>query len=132
MVAQPILAGEDIDFAITVDGVLPSIINTGTYLALIAVISMGIGTLLRNTAGGVVTAVALFFVIPLIVVGLLSGLADWIPEAARFLPTEAGEQLIAITIDDGALTQLEGGLVMGAWAVVLLVLSLVVTKKRDV
>lgn len=131
-VAQPILAGEDIDFGITADGVLPSIINTGTYLALIAVISMSIGTLLRNTAGGVVTAVALFFVVPLIIVNLISGLADWIPDAARFLPTEAGEQLIAITIDDGALTQLEGGLVMGGWALLLLVISLVVTKKRDV
>jgi hypothetical protein len=131
-VAQPILAGEDIDFSITADGVLPSILNTGTYLAFIAVISMSIGTLLRNTAGGVVTAVALFFVVPLIIVNLISGLADWIPDAARFLPTNAGDQLVAITIDEGALTQWEGGLVMGAWALVLLVVALVVTKKRDV
>jgi hypothetical protein len=130
--AQPILAGEDLDFSITADGVLPSILNTGTYLAFIAVISMSIGTLLRNTAGGVVTAVALFFVVPLIIVNLISGLADWIPDAARFLPTNAGDQLVAITIDDGALTQLEGGLVMGAWALVLLVVALVVTRKRDV
>lgn len=132
LVAQPILAGEDLDFAITTEGVLPSILNSGTYLAFIAIISMGIGTLLRNTAGGVVTAVALFFVVPVIIVNLLSGLADWIPDAARFLPTNAGNQLIAITIDDDALTQLQGGLVMGAWALVLLVISVIVTKKRDV
>lgn len=131
-VAQPILAGEEIDFSIMAGGVLPSIMNTGTYLAFIAVISMSIGALLRNTAGGVVTAVALFFVVPLIIVNLISGLADWIPDAARFLPTNAGSQLIAITIEDGALTQLEGGLVMGAWALVLLIISLIVTKKRDV
>ncbi|WP_104181564.1 ABC transporter permease subunit [Arthrobacter sp. B0490] len=131
LVAQPILGG-DLDFGLTTDGVLPSIVNTGTYLALIAIISMAIGTLLRNTAGGVVTAVALFFVVPLIIVNLLSGLADWIPDAARFLPTNAGDQLVAITTQSDALTQWEGGLVMGAWALVLLVVSLVVTQKRDV
>ncbi|MHA7282431.1 ABC-2 transporter permease [Arthrobacter sp. TMS2-4] len=132
LVAQPILAGEDLDFALTTDGVLPSIVNAGSYLAFIAIISMGIGTLLRNTAGGVVTAVALFFVVPVIIVNLLAGLADWIPDAARFLPTNAGNQLIAISTEGDALTQLQGGLVMGAWALVLLVISLLVTKKRDV
>ncbi|TDK24576.1 ABC transporter permease [Arthrobacter crusticola] len=130
--AQPILAVEDLDFALTDDKIVASILNTGTYLALIAVISMGIGTLLRNTAGGVVTAVGLFFVLPVIVVNLISGLADWIPDAARFLPTNAGERLVAVAAEEGALTQLEGGLVMAAWALVLLVASLLVTRRRDV
>lgn len=131
-VAQPFLAGEDLDFAITHDGILASIINTGTYLALIAIISMAIGTMLRNTAGGIVTAVGLFFVLPVIVVNILAGLADWIPEAARFLPTNAGQQLVAIDIADDALNQWQGGLVMAAWAVGLLVISLIVAKRRDV
>ncbi|RJU02282.1 ABC transporter permease [Arthrobacter frigidicola] len=132
VVAQPILAVEDLDFALSDDKIVASIVNTGTYLALIAVISMGIGTLLRNTAGGVVTAVGLFFVLPVIVVNLISGLADWIPDASRFLPTNAGEQLVAVVAEEGALTQLEGGLVMAAWAVVLLVASLLVTRRRDI
>lgn len=131
-VAQPFLAGEDLDFAITQDGIIPSIINTGTYLALIAVISMAIGTLLRNTAGGIVTAVGLFFVLPVIVVNILAGLADWIPDAARFLPTNAGTQLVAVDIAEDALNQWQGGLVMAAWAVLLLVISLIVAKRRDV
>ena len=129
---QPILGVEDLGFALTDDGVGASIINTGTYLALIAVISMGIGTLLRNTAGGVVTAVGLFFVVPVIVVNLISGLADWIPDAARFLPTNAGDRLVAITAEEGALTQWQGGLVLGAWALVLLVASLLVARRRDI
>ncbi|MFJ6002226.1 ABC transporter permease [Arthrobacter sp. NPDC092385] len=131
LVAQPILQGEDLDFAIGEDGVLASIINTGTFLALVAVISISIGILLRNTAGGVVTAVGIFFVLP-IIVQLISGLADWIPDAARFLPAEAGNQMVAVATAEDALTQWEGGLVMGAWALVLLVIALVVAKKRDI
>lgn len=131
-IAQPILAAENLEFALSDEGVWRSILNTGTYLALIAVISMAIGTLLRNTAGGVVTAIGLFFVVPVIVVNLIQGLADWIPDAARFLPTNAGEMMMEFSPIDGQFTPLEGGLVMAAWAVVLLVASLLVTKRRDV
>lgn len=132
-ISQPILSGEDLEFALTDDGVLRSVLNTGTYLAFIAVISMAIGTLLRNTAGGVVTAIGLFFVFPLIIVNLIQGLADWIPDAARFLPTNAGERMMTVSSDTaGQLTAMEGGLVMAAWAVVLLVISLIVVKRRDV
>lgn len=130
-VAQPLLAPEGIDFAITTDGVLLSIVNTGSVLALMAVIAMSIGTLLRNTAGGVVTAIGLLMVLP-IIVQIFSGLADWIPDAARFLPSSAGEAMVAITTVEDGLTQGQGALVLGGWALVLLVLSLIVTKKRDV
>ena len=131
-IAQPILAGENLEFALSDDGVWRTILNTGTYLALIAVISMAIGTLLRNTAGGVVTAIGLFFVFPVIIVNLIQGLADWIPDAARFLPTSAGERMMMISADTGQLTAMEGGLVMAAWAVALLIISLIVAKRRDV
>ena len=131
-VIQPILASEDLGFALTDDGVAQTILGTGIYLALTAVISMAIGTLLRNTAGGVVTAIGLFFVLPVIVVNLIQGLADWIPEVARFLPSNAGDRLFGLEAVEGQLTALEGGLVMAAWALALLVISLVVAKRRDV
>ena len=132
LVAQPILHSEDLTLTLGDDGVLASILNTGTCLALIAVFSMAIGTLLRNTAGGVVTAIGIIFVLPL-VVSIVEGIADWIPDAARFLPSNAGTQLVtAGSIAEGSLTQLEGGLVLAAWAGVLLIISLIVTKRRDV
>ncbi len=131
LIVQPILASQDLDFALTEDGVLASIINTGTFLALVAVISMSLGTLLRNTAGGVVTAVGIFFVLQ-IIMQPLSGLAAWVPDAARFLPAEAGNKMVAVTAAEGALTQLQGGLVMGAWALAFLAAALIVTKRRDV
>ncbi|MDM7991164.1 ABC transporter permease subunit [Arthrobacter sp. zg-Y877] len=132
LIARPILASADLDLSLSDDGVLASVLNTGTCLALIAVFAMAIGTLLRNTAGGVVTAIGIIFVLPL-VVAIVENLADWIPDAARFLPSNAGTQLVtAGPIADGALTQLQGGLVLAAWAGVLLIASLVITKKRDV
>ncbi|WP_299169383.1 ABC transporter permease subunit [uncultured Arthrobacter sp.] len=131
-ISQPILAVEDLDFAITTDGVLLSIINTGAALALIAVLAMSIGTLLRNTAGSIVTIIGFLFVLPILIVTLLSNLADWIPDAARFLPDAGATQMIAPEIADDAFNQWQGALVLGGWALVLLVISLIVTKQRDV
>ena len=132
LIAQPILTPSELQFGLGDEGVLMHIINTGSVLALMAVIAMSIGTLLRNTAGGVVTTIGLLLILPILVATLLAGIADWVPDAARFLPSSAGEQMVAITIADGALDQWQGALVLGAWALVMLVVSLLVTKKRDV
>lgn len=130
-VTQPILEAQDLGFALGDEGVFLSVVNSGTFLALVALISMATGTLLRNTAGGIVTVVGVFFVLP-VILQTLAGLADWIADVGRFLPGEAGLQMVAVTTPDGALTRMEGGLTMAAWALALLVLALVVTKKRDV
>ncbi|MCC3281809.1 MULTISPECIES: ABC transporter permease subunit [Arthrobacter] len=131
LLAQPILAGSDLDFGLDAPWVLPSIINTGTVLALIAIMGVGIGALLRNTAGGVVTLVGALFVLP-IIAGLLTGLADWVEDAARFLPSSAAAQLVATNIQPGQFNQVEGGLILAGWAVILLAAAAVVLKKRDV
>ncbi|MBD8042453.1 ABC transporter permease subunit [Arthrobacter sp. Sa2BUA2] len=131
LLAQPILAGSNLDFGLDAEGVLPSIINTGTVLALIAVMGVAIGALLRSTAGGVVTLVGALFVLP-IIAGLLTGLADWVEDAARFLPSSAASQLVATSIAPDQFNQVEGGLILAGWAVVLLAAAVVVLKKRDV
>lgn len=130
-VTQPILEAQDLGFSLGDDGVFLSVVNSGTFLALVALISMSTGALLRNTAGGIVTVVGVFFVLP-VILQTLAGLAEWIADVARFLPGEAGMQMVAVTTPDGTLTRMEGGLTMAAWALALLVLAVVVTKRRDV
>lgn len=131
VVAQPVLAAESLDYGLDAGGVTASIINTGTALALLAVMGVAIGALLRTTAGAAVTLLGALFVLP-IIAELVGGLADWIPDAARFLPSNAGFQLVATTINDGQLTQVQGGLVLAAWAGALLAAAGLVVKKRDV
>ena len=131
LLAQPILSGSSLEFGLDAEWVVPSIINTGTLLALIAVMGVSIGSLLRSTAGGVVTLVGALFVLP-IIASLLTGLADWVEDAARFLPSSAAAQLVATQIQPGAFNQVEGGLILAGWAAVLLVAALIVVRKRDV
>ncbi|MET4060468.1 ABC-2 type transport system permease protein [Arthrobacter sp. UYP6] len=131
LVAQPILNTQDLGFGLDTEWVLPSIVNTGSVLALTAIMGVAIGALLRSTAGGVVTLVGALFVLP-IIASLLSGLADWVDDAARFLPSNAAIQLVATRIQPGQFNQGEGGLILAGWALVLLAAAVVVLKKRDV
>lgn len=126
---QPLLRPDDLDFALTTEGVTGSIARTGLYLALVAMMALAIGALLRNSAGGIVTLSALLLVLPT-ALSLISG--DRAAEIAKYLPSNAGNQLVAIEIADDALTQLQGGLVMGAWALVPLLAATVLLRRRDV
>ena len=131
VIAQPILGTQDLGFGLDAEGALLHIVNTGSVLALVSVFAMSIGTLIRNTAGGVVTSIGVLLVLP-IVVAIFGGGTEWVADAARFLPSSGGEQMVATTIADGDLNQWQGALVLGGWALLLLVLSLVATKKRDI
>lgn len=128
-IGQPILATEDLDFALSVDGVVASILNTGTYLALVAIIGVSIGALLRNSASAIVTLVALLMILP-IVFQLIPN--DFFNDAMQYLPSSAGTQLVAVRVAEDMLTQLQGGLIMGAWALLLLICASIAIKSRDV
>ncbi|WP_157372507.1 hypothetical protein [Arthrobacter sp. Soil736] len=72
-------------YAITADGVIPRTLSTGPYLALIAIQGLGIGTLLRNSAGGIMTTLVLLIVAP-IVLAILSGQNELFMDISRYLP----------------------------------------------
>jgi ABC-2 type transport system permease protein len=129
-VAQPLLETQGLSYALTADGVIPSILSTGAYLALIATLGLGIGALLRNSAGGIMATLGLLIVAP-IVLAILSGQNELFMEISQFLPSAAGIEMVAIRTQPDALTQTQGGLVVLAWAAVALAGALVTVKRRD-
>lgn len=129
-VAQPILEPQGLGYALTADGVVPSILNAGAYLALIAVLGLGIGALLRNSAGGIVATLGILMILP-VIVAILSGLGDAFKDIGLFLPTSAGVDMVAIRSPSGHLSQVQGGLVVLAWAAAALGGGLAAVKYRD-
>lgn len=74
-------------------GVLRAVIGAGLYLAAIGLVSVGIGTLVRNTAAGISAMVALLFVLP----GLVQALpSSWANAITEWWPTQAGSQVYAL------------------------------------
>lgn len=128
--AQPMLEPQGLNYEVTADGVIPSILNAGAYLALVAILGLGIGALLRNSAGGITATLGLLIVAP-IVLAILSGQNELFMDISRYLPSSAGTQMVAIRPQPEALTQTEGGLAMLAWSAAALTGALVTAKRRD-
>jgi ABC-2 type transport system permease protein len=69
-------------------GVLRAVALGGLYLPLIALIALGIGTIVRRSAAGIAIMVGLIFVLPLVLLALPAGLAN---AAERYLPVIIAE-----------------------------------------
>lgn len=129
-VAQPLLEPHGLNYPLIADGVIRGIFSAGLFLALIAVLGLGIGAILRNSAGGIVTTLGLLTVLP-IIVAIFSGMNDFLRDLSDFLPASAGMDMVAIRTAQDHLTQTQGGLVVLAWAAVALAGALFSVKRRD-
>lgn len=86
---------DSVHFALTDGNVMRSIWMNTLYVALIVLMGLGIGLLLRNAAGGICTIVGLLFVLPII--PLIASQVDWLQDAARFFPSNLGATMGEIT-----------------------------------
>jgi ABC-2 type transport system permease protein len=72
-------------------GVLRAVLMGGAYPALIALIALGLGAVIRHTAGAISAVVGILFVLPLILLPFGTSIQD---SAGRFLPMLIGENSI--------------------------------------
>jgi hypothetical protein len=74
-------------------GVLRAVLMAGAYPALIALISLGIGAIIRHTAGAICAVAGLLFVLPVLFFSLGSSTRN---TAQKFLPDTMRNSLIAV------------------------------------
>ena len=72
--------------SLTDPGVLREVIGASVYLAVIAVIGLALGALLRRTAAGLSVFAAVFFVVPIVAAYLPHSITGFVP----YLPSNAG------------------------------------------
>ena len=135
----PILAANGVDVEIDAEFLLPLVGGAG-YLALMGVMSLAIGAIVRSSAGGIATSLGLILVVPTIVgiFGLITQ-TQWLIDAANYLPSNAGSFMYSVPVEGGVdpltgATMLDPGfglLVVAAWVAALLVISAVLVKRRD-
>ena len=75
-------------------GVLRAVLVAGAYPALIALIALGFGAIIRHTAGAIVALVGVLFVLPLLVAPLGTSMQN---AAQNFLPHPMANSLTAVT-----------------------------------
>lgn len=79
-------------------GVLRAVVGSGLYLAAVGLLGLGLGAVLRSTAGAIGTLVSVTLVIRLVAQTLPESWRDWMD---RYWPTAAGERIVAVLPEPG-------------------------------
>lgn len=104
-----------------------AVIGAPLYLALMCVLAIGVATMLRGTALSLTVLFALIFV-----VGPVAASIDGLREVARYLPDQAGSQVMMVGAQaDPGMGPWTGLLVLACWAVVAAVGGYAVLRSRD-
>jgi ABC-2 type transport system permease protein len=126
---QAILSGQNLQIAFSHAGVPGAILGAAGYLTLTGLFAMGLGAILRSTAGGIATFAAVMFVIPPLVGILPSSVANSI---TPYLPNSAGEAMMQIGHHAHTLSPAAGLAVFAGYAAVAIGAAAVLLVKRDV
>lgn len=127
--ATPILGNYGLNLDLGSPQSVKMLIVNSIYVAAVAAIGMALGTMIRNSAGGIMSLVGLFFVAP-IAFQLIPG--DFFVEARKYLPGNTVEPLTALDHVPASLEAWQAGLVLGAWVVIPVLLAAFLLKRRDV
>jgi ABC-2 type transport system permease protein len=94
VIGQWIFSRRGINVSFSDPGVARVVIGAGVYLTVVGLFGLGLGAILRNTAGGIAAFAGLMFVLP----PLLNVLpASWNDAAFPYLPLPAGEAIMSIS-----------------------------------
>ena len=108
--AQSILAGHtlfgrDISLSISAPGAARVVVGGALYLTLAGLFGLGLGAIVRNTAGGIAAFAAILFVIPPVLTLLP---ASWNDAISPYLPSNAGQAVMQFGMPDHPLAPWTG------------------------
>lgn len=129
LAGQSILARQHLDIAFGQPGVARAVIGGGLYLGVVGLLGLGLGALIRNTAGAISVLLGALFGLQLVTGLLPAGIQDHI---YKFLPSPAGLAVTAIQPDPDALAPWTGLGIMCLYATVVIALAAYRMRRADV
>ena len=128
LIGQGIFAGKNIQTDLSQPGVLRAVLGAALYVTVAGLLGLGLGAVLRNTAGGISTLFGALFVLPIVVRFLP---ASWSDPIDRYLPSSAGQAITRVHPDPASLSPWTGFALFCGYAALVLVLAAVRLRRRD-
>jgi hypothetical protein len=128
LVGQAILSAKNVGVSLGGTSVLRAVLGAGIYLTFIALLGLGIATILRRTAGAIAALVGLVLVFPLLAQALPS---PWNHDIAKYLPSELGDALFSV---QSSPNHLSPGVAFGfaaLWLITVYAIATVLITRRD-
>jgi ABC-2 type transport system permease protein len=117
-----------LEIAFSHPGVTRAVVGGAVFLMLVGVFALGIGAIIRNTAGGIAAFAAIFFVIPPLLNVLPS---SWNDAITPWLPSESARAIFALTHGPHTLSPGAGAAVFCGYCAFTLGLAALLLRRRD-
>jgi ABC-2 type transport system permease protein len=128
VVGQAIFASKGLGVSITDPGVFRAVVGGALYLAAVGLLGLGLGTILRRTAGAVAALVGALVLAPL-VSGFLP--AAFQESIGKYFPAQAGMAVFSVAPDPRSLTPWAGYGLLLAYVAAALVAGGLLLARRD-
>jgi ABC-2 type transport system permease protein len=128
LVGQSILSSKHLGVSLSDPNVLRAVFGAAAYLVFVGLLGLGLGTILRRTAGAISTLFGLVLVLPLLALALPS---PWNHDVSKMLPGQAGQALFAVHHDVDLLSPGIGAMVCLIWIAATFALAVVRLSRRD-
>ena len=122
------LSAQHLNVTLAHPGALRGVLAAGFYLAVMAWVGMGLGAVIRHTAGAITAMVGVVFLLPT-TIGALP--APWDTQIGRFTVNLAGQQTIAQHPHAGYFSAGPSFLIVAAYAAVAIAAAALVITRRD-
>ena len=124
LIAYATLHGRGIPIVLTSGDIELLVLGGLAGVALWGASGVGLGAIIRNQVGAVITLLAWGFVVDPLLFGL-------VPSVGRFMPNYASNAFVGLT-EQHILKPAVGGLILLAWAAVLAAAGMALTARRDI
>lgn len=127
-IGQVIFSAEGLDASLTDPGVLRAVIGGALYLTAVGLLGIGLGTIIRRTAGAITSFVGLLMIVPLVASFLP---ASWNNHFAKYLPAKAGMAVFNVNPDPTSLSPWTGFVVLLLYGAVTLAVGGLLLTRND-
>lgn len=127
-IGQAFYAKHQVEAHLGDPGVLRAVFGGGLYVLGCGLLGFAVGTLLRQSAGAITTAVGLLFVLPLLT-NLLPG--NWGHKIREYFFSNAGAQIVTVRSDPDLLSPWTGYLAFTVEWMIILAVGLYLVRRRD-
>jgi ABC-2 type transport system permease protein len=125
---QAILSGRHLQISFSSPGVPRAVIGAALFLTVMGIFGLGLGAIIRHTAGAIVTLVGIMFVLPP-VLSLLP--TSWSDAINPYLPSSAGDVLWTTTPEAHTLAPWTGFALFCGYAAASVAIAAVLMRRRD-
>jgi ABC-2 type transport system permease protein len=127
-IGQAVLSSKHVGASLSTPGAARAVLGAALYLTILGMLAIGLGFLLRNTAGAIATLFGMLLVLPALAEALPS---NWAADVSKYLPMNAGTSIMATLRDPSSLSPWAGLGVFALYAIVALAGGLIVLRRRD-